>query len=68
MTPGGRSARVQLLALACEAGVYRNDGGRFGDLVQRARDVARLAAEEGVPLSSALAGPFMMQRDRQGRE
>jgi len=66
MPAPARSARGQLLDLACATSLYRVAGGSFGDLLQRARATARAAAREGVPLSAPLASLFMMQRDRHG--
>lgn len=62
-----RSARHQLLDLACEVSLYRVVGGRFFyELAERARHVAQAAAREGVPLSTPITDLFTDQREKYG--
>jgi hypothetical protein len=65
--PHERSARQQLLDLACEVSLYRVIGGRyFYDLAKRAVEVAHAAAREGVPLITPLVELFVDQREKYG--
>ena len=50
-----QSARSQLLDLACEVALYRVLGGSFYPLIERAADVARVAAGEGVPMRTPMS-------------
>jgi hypothetical protein len=62
-----RSARHQILDLACEVSLYRVVGRPcFYELVERARHVAQAAAREGVPLHTPLTELFIEQQHRYG--
>lgn len=65
--PKERSARQQILDLACEVSLYRVIGGRyFYDLAKRAGEVGQAAARESVPLTTPLLELFVDQREKYG--